>query len=282
MKYLLFFIPLLFMGCGNNTKPSDSAVSDSAIGLTWGYEVQTLSGSNPACPDPEYCTKLKFEYPVFSGEGSERANLYVGKFLAERLGLAVENEDDFMKPENMMNQYFEYWEEQRNIDPSLKIWKNDIKLTGIDNGMGVTSLKFLIESSVGSFEPYSYYHVLNLDEKTGEQIMVINHISDLPAFIMLSRNEFRNYFNMENNQPYSAIGFEFEQNVYTLPFNYIFTADGLQYLYNADEISLTAKEAKSFSVPYKMLEGLLNLEKDYQEEYFEKQRELEESLNQST
>jgi len=281
MKYLFLFIPLLFISCGDDSNNSDSnsELLSSPTRMSWDYEMKIVSGSNPKCPDPAYCTTLKFEYPVFTGEGSERANLNIGRFLSERLGLVVESDKNLLNVEKMMSSYFEFWEAQREIDPSLKIWKNDIKLTSIDNGLGVTSLKFLIKSSVGDFEPYSYYHVVNLNEKTGEEIMLINHISDLPSFIMLSQNEFRNHFKMPNNQPYSAIGFDFEQNVYTLPFNYIFTSEGLEYLYNADEISLNATEAQSFVVSYKMLENLLDLKTDFQEEYFQKQRELEAELN---
>lgn len=281
MKYLFFCIPLLFMSCGDNSNSygSSADLMDNKIIMSWEHEMRIVSGSNTKCPDPNHCTSLRFEYPVFSGEGSERANLNVGRFLSERLGLVVEEDKDLLSPEKMMASYFEFWEAQRDIDPSLKIWKNDIKLTSIDNGLGITSLKFLIESSVGDFEPYSYYHVVNLNEKTGEEIMLINHISDLPSFIMLSQNEFRNSFKMPNNQPYSAIGFDFEQNVYTLPFNYVFTSEGLEYLYNADEISLNAKEAQSFVVSYEMLENLLDLKTDFQEEYFQKQRELEAELN---
>jgi hypothetical protein len=280
MKYLFFCIPLLFISCGDDSSTSNSngeIVASKA--LSWDYEMVTVSGSNPVCPDANYCTNLKFEYPVFKGEGSERANLNVGRFLSERLGLVVEEESDLLNIEEMMTSYFDFWETQREIDPSLKIWKNDIKLTSIDNGLGITSLKFLIESSVGDFEPYSYYHVVNLTEKTGEEIMLINHVSDLPSFIMLSQNEFRNHYKMPNNQPYTAIGFDFEQNVYTLPFNYVFTSEGLEYLYNADEISLNATEAQSFVVSYKMLENLLDLKTDFQEEYFQQQRELEAELN---
>lgn len=281
MKYLLFCIPLFFISCGEKSNSSESSADlmDDKTTMSWEYKMVIVSGSNPKCPDPSHCTTLRFEYPVFSGEGSERANLNVGHFLSERLGLVVDGEKDLLNSEKMMASYFEFWEAQRDIDPSLKIWKNDIKLTSIDNGLGITSLKFLIESSVGDFEPYSYYHVVNLNEKTGEEIMLINHISDLPSFIMLSQNEFRNSFKMPNNQPYSAIGFDFEQNVYTLPYNYVFTSEGLEYLYNADEISLNAKEAQSFVVPYEMLENLLDLKTDFQEEYFEKQRALEAELN---
>ena len=283
MKYLFFCLPLLFISCGDNSNTnsttSNSEIIDGSIGLTWGYEMKTISRSNPKCLDPNHCTNLKFEYPVFEGEGSERANLNVGRFLSERLGMAIVDESDFLDIEEMVTSYFEFWETQKNIDPSLMIWKNDIKLTSIDNGLSVTSLKFLIESSVGTYEPYSYYHVVNLNEKTGEEIMLINHISDLPSFIMLSQNEFRNSFNMENNQPYIAVGFDFERNVYTLPFNYMFTSKGLEYLYNADEISVNATEAQSFVVSYEMLQNLLDLKTDYQEEYFQKQREMEAELN---
>jgi hypothetical protein len=280
MKYLFFCIPLFFISCGDNSSTSNSNGDISASeALSWDYEIKTVSGSNPECPDPTHCTNLNFEYPVFKGEGSERANLSVGRFLSERLGLVVEGDKDLLNIEKMMTSYFEFWEVQREIDPSLKIWQNDIKLTSLDNGLGITSLKFLIESSVGDFEPYSYYHVVNLDEKTGEEIMLINHVSDLASFIMLSQNEFRNHHEMPNNQPYSAIGFDFEQNVYTLPFNYVFTSEGLEYLYNADEISLNATEAQSFVVSYEMLENLLDLKTDFQEEYFQKQQELEAELN---
>ena len=281
MKYLFFCIPLFFISCGDNSNSSNANadLTNGTTQFTWDYEMKTISGSNPMCPDINHCTNLTFEYPVFSGEGSERANLNVGRFLAERLGLAVENENDLLNIENMMTSYFAYWEEQRDLDATLKVWENDIKLTSLDNGLGVTSLKFLIESSVGGFAPYSYYHVVNLNEKTGEEIMFINHVSDLPSFIMLSQNEFRNHFKMPNNQPYNAIGFDFEQNVYTLPFNYVFTSEGVEYLYNADEISLNATEAQSFVVSYKMLENLLNLNTDFQEEYFQKQLELEAELN---
>ncbi len=281
MKYLFFSIPFFFISCGDNSSTINSSkdLVEGSTQISWEYEMKTVSGSNPKCSDASYCTNLKCEYPVFRGQGSERANLNIGRFLSERLGMVVEEDEDLLNAEMMMSSYFQYWEAQKEIDPSLKIWQNNIKLTSIDNGLGITSLKFLIESSVGDFEPYSYYHVMNLDEKTGEVVILINHISDLPSFIMLSQNEFRNSFKMPNNQPYSTIGFDFEQNIYTLPYNYVFTSEGLEYLYNADEISLNASEAQSFVVSYKMLENLLNLKTDFQEEYFQKQRELESELN---
>ena len=118
MKYLLFCIPLLFISCGENSNSSESSADlmyDKTT-MSWEYKMVIVSGSNPKCPDPSHCTTLRFEYPVFSGEGSERANLNVGHFLSERLGLVVDGEKDLLNAEKMMASYFEFWEAQRDID----------------------------------------------------------------------------------------------------------------------------------------------------------------------
>jgi len=286
MKYLVYSLSFIFFACGGgneNTenKPSGttqkveiSNTSNGHLAAKDAYEVKTIKMQNPACADGEPCTYVNFEYPYFTGEASERANVSVGSFLAINLGLDIQNPNQLLDLEGMVKNYFEIWNENKIISPETRVVNNNISLSGISNGWGVVSIKFFMTTSLGDYEPMNYTQVLNLNEKTGEEVTLINHVSDMASFIMLSENEFRNQMNMANNQPYHAIGFEFEYDVYTLPYNYAFTNKGLEYIYNPDEISLTATESRSFTIPYEELKQLVQLNVDFNEKYYEEQGAL--------
>ena len=284
MKYLLISLSFLFFACGggedNIEKTPSVTTTKSGIESTGGdlaasesFEVKLVKMKNPACAEGEPCTFVNIEYPYFNGIGSERANINVGKFLAFNLGLNIQEPAALLNIEGIISQYFKVWNENKIISPETRIVKNNFTLSGMDNGWGVLSVKFFTTTSLAESEAMNYYQVLNLNRGTGEEIFLINHVSDMPSFIMLSENEFRNQMGMKNNQPYYAIGFEFEYDLFTLPFNYAFTSKGLEYIYNPDEISLTAKESKSFTIPFEDLSSLVQLDIDYNERYYDAQQE---------
>ncbi len=292
MKYLAISLAFLMFACsGGEEKGSETPsvttknksyvnTQSSGLAASQSYEVKLVKMINPACKEGELCTYVNFEYPLFTGTGSERANINVGKFLALNLGMDIKDPKELLNIEGMIAQYFKIWNENQLISPGQRVAKNDFTLAGIDSGLGVLSIKFYTGMALGDSKTVNYYQVLNLNETTGEEVIFINHVADMPSFIMLSENEFRNQMGMKNNQPFYAIGFEFEYDVFTLPLNFAFTSKGLEYIYNPDEISLTATEVKSFTIPFEDLRFLVQLDIDYNDRYYENEvaRELQ-SLN---
>jgi hypothetical protein len=284
MKYIQLSVFILFLSACSNPSAEPAAdeptVEDTEVveteqpsGITWTYETKVLEIENEVCSDN--CSKVRVEYPIFSGTGSERANLNVAKFFASQLGVVSENPEELLDLERVAKDYYTNQETLKKQYPATEGVQTNLVLTSIETGLGIVSLYYLVETTLSNGVVSPIYYILDLDGTTGEEVILINHIVDMPSFIMLSENEFRNYFKMENEQPYHSLGFEFNLGLFTLPVNYGFTSKGLEYFYNPDEVSLTAKEPKSYTVSFKTLENLLDLKTDYMEVYFQKMEELE-------
>lgn len=219
----------------------------------------------PGCESEEgACAKLEMIYPV--AEGAEEAlvnkiNDSVRVTLSRVLSMLNAEERNTKTLDQLADQFVASYNDflKEVPDYDLGWWietSNEIHL----NNPKIISLELMISSFTGGAHPIGFSKTFNFSLPGGDPVVLDSLISDRERFVQLVEKEFK----LANGLPETANlqdeGY-FENGAFSLPPNFVFTAEGLYLIYNVYEAAPYALGPTEFLIPYDKLKNLLKLDR---------------------
>ena len=122
-------------------------------------------------------------------------------------------------------------------------------------------INIVVESHVytGGAHGYSGTRSLIFDAITGKSIAVNELFKDNVAFAKFAQQKFRKTYDLPESEGINAKGFMFEDDVFVLPQNIIFSDKGINLYYNIYEIAAYAEGPKELFIPFSEADQYLSI-----------------------
>ena len=258
------FLPALLLGmfflvsCRNN---SDNSSPTAGIN----YKTASLERqSGPGCATEEgACARIEMAYPLAEGADQalvSRINDSIQTTLSQVLFMLNPEGDSLKTLDQQADQFVTSYTDFLKEVPDYEMgWWIEASHEVHLNNSKITSLELMVSSFTGGAHPIGFSESFNFFLPGGEPVLLDSLISDRTAFLQLVEKEFK----LSNGLPETAVlqdeGY-FYGEAFTLPFNFVFTSEGLYLIYNVYEAAPYAMGPTEFLIPFDKLKDLLRLE----------------------
>ncbi|MGO4913482.1 DUF3298 domain-containing protein [Leeuwenhoekiella sp. W20_SRS_FM14] len=218
------------------------------------YNATTLEPcKNGICPEIEI-NKLTAQGP---DELSDSINNAIERVLISNLIINPDESPEIKTLDkaiaNFISSYRSYQDEFPETSAGYVFTSNST--TGY-NGEELLSIVFETYSFWGGAHGYGSTTYLNIDKQNGKSLSPENLINDLPAFLKLVEQKFRNQKEIPESESINSTGYFFENDSFILPANIGFTENEMILIYNPYEVAsyaegqITIKIALSEVAPF--------------------------------
>lgn len=111
----------------------------------------------------------------------------------------------------------------------------------------------------GGAHGYSGTKSIIFDKKNGRTLTLTDIFKDINDFTIFSEQKFKNKFGIKPNAPINSTGLMFENEVFELPENLLFTEKGLTLLYNTYEIASYSDGPQEVTISYEEAQPFLKI-----------------------
>jgi hypothetical protein len=219
------------------------------------YETITMVKSFDNCEITDSkCTYTMYSYPQINEANSTLEQAITKIILAHFNCNNFESIDSIQRV--LINQYEAYRAAHKQYNQSWN-WEKEITIAYQNNRW--ISLKCTYNAYTGGANTLTELGYITLDKQTGDTLRLTDFISQksLAKFIRLAETCFRKTFAINPQQSLNEKGFQFPNDSFILPENYLLTNEGLSFYYNKYEIAPGSFGLLSFSIPASQLAPLL-------------------------
>ena len=253
-----FLISCCYFSCNRQSiKQETSSLSFSS---------KTIEKSTGLCKTSEdSCAKTVFEYPVFIVANHTALN----KFIASKLRAGYMDTLVHENFEEVMQQFLNSFDTLAKQMPDFnQSWELDKKMEVINQNEYFITLHLSTYEYAGGAPPNGLDQYFHYDWKNNEEILLAHFLTNGGAEKVKTVAEeiFRREFKLSKDISLDSAGFLFENGKFSLPQNYVFTTDGIQFHYNDYEIRSHAEGPYDLLVPYLKIKDIANRDgflKDY-------------------
>jgi hypothetical protein len=159
--------------------------------------------------------------------------------------------------------YFNQHQEFINEFPEAvsKVWSIDINVDSIYQNTKTISLAVNGYTYLGGAHPNSFTSYHSFEKSTGRIISLADIIIKYKEFLKIAEKEFRKNQEITEEQDLEEAGYFFDEGKYALPSQFCITGDGLHLFYNNYEAAAYAVGQISYTIPYEMLQDIIDLSK---------------------
>ncbi len=242
MKKILlpcFLFLILLIGCKNKQE------------ITF----EELQITNEVCDD---CPKVNIQIP--KATGNTKIAKIINTTLEQELITLLDYDDSFevtTLSEALVSFKSGYKEIQQFYDDETALW--EVKIQGVVIFEDPNFLTLEIDASIftGGAHGYHSKRLLNFDKQLATTIENEELFTDIEAFQKFAEQTFRDKEGIPSDKPINYTGFMFEEEIFHLPENMGFTAEGLKLLYNQYEIASYADGVIELVLPHSEIENFI-------------------------
>jgi len=181
-----------------------------------------------------------------------KIEIYVKDFLLDTFSTYSDKIDAFIM--EFKSAYSEYTEDMPHW-----IWEEQYSTKVLYNNNNIISLQISVYGYTGGAHPYGYLDFLNFDILTGDKIelddiFITGYKDKLDS---IGEIIFREYYDFSNEESLSELGFDFDNDKFSLNNNFSINENGLYFFYNQYEIACYAAGTFGIEIPYINIEDML-------------------------
>lgn len=248
---ILSFLSIFIFSCNSAQKNEDKNAEEANIEITTpegklaSYTYETYKVESSKLQEEGDTTRFQVNYPVFNDSK-------INDFIYQRL--VVDSGKNSLEEigDEFIHDYDEYYE-QSSFKSSWYVLKNDSVVVQTKDYIG---FKSDYESYTGGAHGNYYTNFLNYDVNKNKEFEITDFIIDDTKLLNLAETIFRKQEKLSENQTLSEDYF-FENDVFSLPKNFILEKEGILFIYNIYEIKPYVSGQTELLIPYSSLENLL-------------------------
>jgi len=192
---------------------------------------------------------------ILNNDEQEKIEIYVKDFLLDTFSTYSDKIKTFIS--GFKSAYSEYTE-----DMPRWIWEEQYSTHVLYNNNNIISIKLSVFGYTGGAHPYGYLDYLNFDIITGDKIELTdifktNYKDKLDSIAEII---FREYYGFSDDESLSELGFDFDDNKFTLNNNFSINDNGLYFYYNQYEIACYAAGTFAVEIPYINIKDLIKVD----------------------
>ncbi|MFA0964213.1 DUF3298 domain-containing protein [Roseivirga sp. BDSF3-8] len=270
-KLTFMFIASIFLaapGCGQEEKEGDVPPAEDRESATpmahppaypLEYTMVTLDTTLGNCEDTETfpaCTRISLSYPDSLQGSSDLLRDSIGNLVRE-----------YVYENDARAQFFKKYspslidtlgEEYRNM--TLSKWEVTNDLSVEYNTPELVTLKFNTYQFTGGAHGNGSVVFFNFDPASGQKYSIrdlLKDPADMDSLNAVAETIFRQRYEL-GNQSFKTAGYWFQDNEFSLNDNFTITGQGLNFLYNAYEITSYAEGTPELFLPWNAISGLVD------------------------
>ncbi|MBF0545457.1 MAG: DUF3298 domain-containing protein [Candidatus Riflebacteria bacterium] len=205
--------------------------------------------------------EIDFRFPEFSSSvASNPAVAAINKAIQSRLLTLLEDKTP-TTVEQLMESFFKGYEQSLKDEPEMPGgWSLKFEANIKHSDEDLLCLEIFDSIFTGGAHPSSNIAYLVFSIKTGEQIPLSEFIPDnqMPELTKIAEKYFRQVRNLKPQETYEQVGFQFDQNRFTLNRNFLVSKDGLAFCFNQYEIGAYALGLTELVLPWADLKTIAN------------------------
>ncbi len=242
MNYKIKSLLLLLLIC-------ISCKKDASIVFTSDRLIKEFRGN---C-DTDDCPEVVVEYLNIEGdeEVSEKINSNIKNFIIASLDLEEENSTKPNTIADAANKFIKNYEKDKTEFPEIGTYFAEISVKESYFSEDILCFEMRQYLFTGGAHGYGSVHFLNIDPKTGNEILTEELLKNEPDFLAFGEKKFRQEMEIPIEGSINSTGFWFENDVFYLPETIGFSKDEVIFLYNQYEIASYASGPIELLIPIK-------------------------------
>ncbi|KAA8482854.1 uncharacterized protein DUF3298 [Arcticibacter tournemirensis] len=262
--YPLSIVLALLSAC-NNT-PQNKLKSSKSPGLdfdTVTYTLKTITKDDPECDTSreKNCRIVNIKYHVFDNHpvlNDSIRTMLLAIYPFERTDPSVMPSLD-KQTEEFMDKYEEFKKEPYSQGRKYGLISSTKVMEELGN---LLTLQLDAYTYSGGAHGASFTHFFNYDIRNKKMIFIDDVINDnyQDCLVKVAERIFKKNEGLNPGQPLKPNAYFFENNRFSLANNYVFTPQGIMFLYNEYEIKPYADGKTELLVPYAEIKHMLKTE----------------------
>jgi hypothetical protein len=241
---VLLFILVLTVSCVKHGKREESHSPDS---LSFTYKKLFKSYQN-CHPDSSLCAYIQYEYPEFENLSGPLKDSLPGHF--SRFWSWKENESS--QPDSVVKKFiadYETYSKEAKENPIPWEVEKTIRVNNQNNKW--ISLTFNDFGFTGGAHSNGSVKFLMLEKETGKRLTLQDFFDStgLKKLTRIGEKYFREARELKDQETLEEEGFWFKNNLFELPQNFIFSENGILFVFNPYEVGPFSLGSTKFEIP---------------------------------